>query len=85
MINKDLTLYHTEGCHLCEEAEALLKLALSSRETFSLVKQDIALDDALFERYGVRIPVVSCEGRELGWPFSSRTLLQFLDQAEETA
>jgi hypothetical protein len=72
--DKGLTLYTTEGCHLCEHAEAILdELALP----FTAV--DIADSDALMERYGVRIPVLAtASGRELGWPFDGSAVTAFL-------
>jgi hypothetical protein len=42
-------------------------------------KVDISTSDELFERYGVRIPVLQRpDGRELGWPFSGTELAEFL-------
>ena len=35
---------------------------------------DIVFDDALFERYGVTIPVLNFQGNELHWPFDSSQL-----------
>ncbi len=68
-----LTLYHTAGCHLCEEAENLVMAYLASRDLSPAVldKKDIADDQALLERYGVSIPVLRemKSGRELHWPF----------------
>ena len=44
---------------------------------FSVV--DISESDALFERYGVTIPVLRREnGRELNWPFDEAGLRAFL-------
>ncbi len=73
-----LKLYGTQGCHLCDEAELLLqKMAAARRIEWQYV--DIALDDALFNRYGERIPVlVAADGRELGWPFSFLDILRLL-------
>lgn len=69
-----LVLYGTAGCHLCEQARALLRQAgMRATET------DIATDDALLERYGVRIPVLArADGAELDWPFDAATLARFL-------
>ena len=40
---------------------------------------DIAASDELFERYGVRIPVLRApDGNELGWPFDGPQLLAFI-------
>lgn len=68
-------LYHTEGCHLCELAQALLAQA---RCQFSLV--DICDDLHLAECYGTSIPVVKAinSGQELPWPFDFDQLTQFL-------
>ena len=42
-------------------------------------KVDISESDALFERYGVLIPVLRHpDGGELHWPFSAEQLEQFL-------
>lgn len=71
-----LTLYGTTGCHLCDQAEALLKVAAGAR-VLEWHYVDIALDDALVARYGTRIPVlVLPDGRELGWPFSLLDILR---------
>ena len=60
-------LLTTAGCHLCEEAQALVQRAAPS---VSLELVDIADDDDLIERYGTRIPVLRQGDRELAWPFS---------------
>lgn len=67
----NLTLYGTTGCHLCDEAEDLLRVAAASMPlTWEYV--DIALDPDLVERMGPRIPVLASKpsGRVLDWPFS---------------
>ncbi|CAM4254585.1 glutaredoxin family protein [Vibrio neonatus] len=69
-----VTLYSTEGCHLCEQAYALL-----SQVGIELQVIDIAFDDALFARYGVTIPVVQYNKQELNWPFDLQQLQQWLD------
>ena len=69
-----LTLYGTSACHLCEQAAAMLRQAGAD---FSEV--DISESDALFERYGLLIPVLRAQqGEELNWPFSGAELRQFL-------
>lgn len=74
-----LTLYSTWGCHLCEEAEALLRAAGLD---FKLV--DIVDDEAAFALYRVEIPVLTalCEGQtiELKWPFDAAALHRFITQ-----
>ena len=41
---------------------------------------DIAIDEQLFEQYGIRIPVVKVGGQELdlGWPFDEAELDRYL-------
>lgn len=70
----ELELLGTSGCHLCEEAEALLaSLGLRARYI------DIAGDDGLAERYGIRIPVLRrADGAELGWPFAAADIASFV-------
>jgi hypothetical protein len=74
----DLVLYSTSACHLCELAEALL-LPLVEQGLLVAV-DDIAESDALFARYGERIPVVTrpATGAELDWPFSAEDLSRLL-------
>lgn len=74
-----LTLYGTQGCHLCDQAEALLLQAAAAR-ALKWRYVDVALDDALMEKYGLRIPVLlTPQGRELGWPFSLLDILSIAD------
>ena len=69
-------LYMTVGCHLCEEAQHLL-IGILGRPVREV---DIADDERLLERYGVRIPVLRrADGTELDWPFGpeeARVLLR---------
>lgn len=71
-----LILYGTSCCHLCEDAEAILREAGIAAQHV-----DIAEDDALLERYGTRIPVLrrADSGAELGWPFDAAALRHFTD------
>ncbi len=71
-------LFGTLGCHLCEVAEALLMPLVEHGLLVELV--DIADDQLLFERYGLRIPVLRrCDnGAELDWPFDADQVVAFL-------
>ena len=71
-----LILYGTEGCHLCEQAQVLLRqLGLLWRDV------DISENDGLLERYGEKIPLLRRQdGRELGWPFDRDRLQAFTRQ-----
>jgi len=74
-MNPELQFYGTSGCHLCDEAIALLE-AIGN---VTWHKIDIADDDALLARYGTRIPVLArSDGREIGWPFGTTELTAFL-------
>lgn len=76
---KQFILYSTSGCHLCEVAHAMIEQALSGQPGCACGEEDIAEDDGLFERYGIRIPVLlHPDGRELGWPFDDAELGAFL-------
>ncbi len=75
-----LTLFSTEGCHLCDEAVSLYnEVAISS---FNVI--DIAYDNELFARYGVTIPVFAYFSEdnllieELNWPFDITQLKHWL-------
>ena len=55
----EVTLYTRAGCHLCDDALALLqKHGLQPRQ------QDIDADDGLRERYNTCVPVVVIDGKE---------------------
>ncbi|WP_421148354.1 glutaredoxin family protein [Aeromonas dhakensis] len=71
-----LTLFHTDGCHLCEQAWALVEQAGLAADT----RQYDIMDDAQWlATYRVRIPVLRDEaGRELGWPFTLAELQAWL-------
>ncbi|HXU92058.1 MAG TPA: glutaredoxin family protein [Gallionella sp.] len=72
----EFALYGTSCCHLCEQAEAILHEAGIAAEHI-----DIAEDDELLEKYGIRIPVLrrADSGAELGWPFDAAAVLRFLE------
>ena len=57
---KRLVMYSRAGCHLCDEARAVL---LRIGEPFDEI--DIDSDDKLFKRYLERIPVIALDGEEL--------------------
>jgi hypothetical protein len=56
-----MTLYERAGCHLCEDAAALLDEVIGP-DRYERV--DIESDDDLLVRYGHRIPVVALDGRD---------------------
>ena len=58
-----LTLYGKPGCHLCEEAQAVVAEA-RTQHPFELEEVDITRDPLLEARYRERIPVVVIDGEE---------------------
>lgn len=75
---KTLILYSTVGCHLCEQALALISPLLQGK--YHVNEVDISDSDSLIERYGIRIPVVLREdtGDEISWPFDQQQFTVFL-------
>ena len=55
-----VTVYGRPGCHLCDEARAVLE-----RIGHPFEEVDIEADDALLARYLERIPVIALDGAEL--------------------
>lgn len=59
-----LTLYHREGCGLCDLMAAELS-ALESRYTFALERIDIDDDAGLAARFNAKVPVLAVDGEIL--------------------
>ncbi|NUQ62273.1 MAG: glutaredoxin family protein [Pirellulales bacterium] len=57
--HRSAIVYTRQGCHLCEEAEALLR-----GHGFRIEAVDIDCDRELQDRYGRCVPVVVIGGRE---------------------
>ncbi|MFN8234327.1 MAG: glutaredoxin family protein [Actinomycetota bacterium] len=60
----EVLLYSRPGCHLCDEARAVLE-AQRARTPFDLREIDVGTDDALELAYGIRVPVVLIDGEEI--------------------
>ena len=58
-----VTLYGKPGCHLCDEARAVVDQVRRERP-FDLREVDITLDPFTHRRYAERIPVVEVDGEE---------------------
>ena len=67
-----LALYATSGCHLCEQADALIRRTV----TLPFCTIEITNDDNLLQNYGLRIPVLRRldTGEELNWPFDATAI-----------
>ncbi len=71
----EIRLYGTEHCHLCDEAEHILRV-----NGITVHYVEIRGDERLQARYGLRIPVLQRmdTGAELGWPFDVELVVAFL-------
>jgi len=59
-----ITLYGRPGCHLCDDALAVLE-RIRADAPFRLETMNIEDDDALLRAYLERIPVVAVDGEEV--------------------
>ncbi|SFC96279.1 glutaredoxin family protein [Pseudoalteromonas denitrificans] len=68
-----VTLYHTQGCHLCDQALELLKMVFDESD---IQLQDIVDDEKLMSLYQTSIPVVeqNHNGNKLYWPFNEQEI-----------
>ena len=76
---KQLILYGTSGCHLCEQAAELLAYVLDE-EIYDVKEIDISESDVLLAIYGEKIPVLRRPDRneEINWPFDEDAIWRFL-------
>lgn len=75
-----VTLYGKPGCHLCDDARAVVERVREQRP-FELQEVDVSLDPVLHSRYGERIPVVELDGEQLSEFFvDEESLCERLDR-----
>ena len=60
----EVLMYSRPGCGLCDQAREVI-LRQRERTPFVYREVDISGEDALELEYGIRIPVVLVDGREL--------------------
>ena len=82
-MNQTLYLYTTLGCHLCEQALAIVQpvLAETSVENGVILELvEISEQESWVEQYGIRIPVIRLANQEeeLGWPFDADAVVRYL-------
>lgn len=78
-MEKKITLISGPNCHLCDQAKAILYPLLEVKN-IQLNELNVRDDAALFEQYGLRIPVVVfADGREKGWPFTTTQIARMID------
>ncbi|MDE0955945.1 MAG: thioredoxin family protein [Pseudomonadales bacterium] len=75
---RHMQLLGTSGCHLCDQAEALLGQCLDLSQV-EVEMIDIADTDELVALYGLKIPVLRCidSQKVLCWPFDERAVSCF--------
>ena len=78
-----LILYGRPGCHLCDDAHAVLDALLADRHARglrapALTERSIDDDEDLHRRYAFTIPVVTYDGHELELATSAAKLRRFL-------
>ena len=77
-----VTLYGKAGCHLCDNARAVVERVRAERP-FELEEVDVSLDPVLHREYGERIPVLALDGVELfEFHVEEAILLQQLDRVD---
>ena len=74
----DCQLFGTLGCHLCEQAEAVLLPFVGGEASVELL--DIVESEEWLQRYSLLIPVLRRldSGAELNWPFDQGQVATFL-------
>lgn len=78
-MSRKITLISGPNCHLCEQAKEMLNPLLEAKN-IQLKVLDVSEDRALFEQYGLRIPVVIfADGSEKGWPFTAAQIARLID------
>ena len=63
----NIVLYTKVGCHLCDDARALLDelaVEVEFEVEFEVREVDILGEPAVYERYKYRIPVIAIDGVE---------------------
>lgn len=77
----NVALYTTLGCHLCDEALAMLRLLQAHEKSLILAEIEIADSEELVAEYGIRIPVITADDSagDISWPFTIEELTQFLN------
>ena len=86
----ELYLYTRAGCHLCDEARAIVQSLLEDRaargrRTAAIRERNIETNPAWELQFFATIPVVELGGRRLELATSTAKLRRFLDEALDGA
>jgi glutaredoxin len=63
---RTVELLSRDGCHLCDDARALVRRVTAETGT-AWVETDVDADPALRAEFGDLVPVVRVDGKELGY------------------
>jgi thiol-disulfide isomerase/thioredoxin len=78
-----VTLFSAPGCHLCDEARALLAQYEASHG-LTVEAVNIRSSPELEQEFGLRIPVARFPyGGELSWPFTGQQVRAALERAQQ--
>ena len=74
-------LFGTAGCHLCDQAEAIINECLPDTGELIIESIDIVIEEQWQQRYAIRIPVLYHPEttQELGWPFDQTDVNAFIE------
>jgi len=70
-----VTLFTKKGCHLCEKAKEVID-ELQERIGFIYEECDIEEKDEWTEAYGLKIPVVFIDGKEIQYGQIDKTIIK---------
>lgn len=82
----ELILYTRPGCHLCDEARAIVQgllegRAARGRRVAALHERDISTDPEWERAHFATIPVLELDGKRLDLATSPSSIRRFLDDA----
>ena len=77
-----LLLLGTLGCHLCEQAEDIVKECSQQHGGVTIEQVDIAESEQWQTHYATRIPVLfhPDTAQDLGWPFDHTQVEKFMSE-----
>ena len=80
MANLTVTLIGKTGCHLCDDADLVVRDVLRDYDTVTLTHANLDDNPAWVEQYSDKIPVVLVQGREhTYWRVNTDELRRELD------
>lgn len=75
-------LYSSEGCHLCEQALALISNVIPDHQmkVVDIIDNQLEGEQNLVQLYGVHIPVLErlSDSTKLFWPFEQSQVVELI-------